>query len=77
MGEDEKFFDHSPKLCTHDAMVMIENFRSSGRTFIVYNESFPRCGKGVPFDFDGPRWNGCLVACSYEDDVDREWKGFR
>jgi hypothetical protein len=75
--EDQQFFDHSPRLCTYDAMVMIDGLRQAGRSYIVYNEGLPRCGEGVPFDRDSARWRGQVFACSYEDDWDIEWNGFR
>ena len=55
LWEDQAFFDHSPKLCTHDAMVWIETLKMAGQTFIVYNESLPRRGAGVPLDFNSAR----------------------
>ena len=49
----------------------------AGRDYIVYNETLLRCGEGLPFDHESEKWKGRLFACSYDDDLDREWNGFR
>ena len=75
--EDGAFFANAPRLCTHEAMVLIERLTERRQRYAVYNRRLPRGGPGVPFDFQSACWQGYECAQAYDDDPDPVWNGFK
>lgn len=75
--EGDDFFANAPRLCTHDAARLVDSLMEARQPHIIYNRRLPRVGPGVPFDPESPRWKGQEFVCSYDDDPDPVWNGFK
>ena len=75
--ENAEFFRTAPRLCTHDAMAMMDALWEARQPQIIYNQRLPRKDLALPFDWTSERWSTAKFACAYDDDADPVWNGFK
>ena len=75
--EDSEFFANAPKLSIAAYMTLVEELKLRGKPAFVYNSKRLREGHGLPLDMNHPRWKGCVLAPSLEDDSDPAYEGWK
>lgn len=74
-SEDEgnDFLTDKNKLCTYDAVMLVDALQKENCSFIIYNKKCPRKGNKTPFD----KSKDLDWAPDYYDDTDPEWHGHK
>ena len=71
--EGDAFLSSKNMMCTHNAMICVQQLKNEGCQFIVYNKKCPRWGDKTPFD----QSKDLDWAPDYDEDNDPEWNGHK
>jgi hypothetical protein len=78
--DGRQFLSTEYRLCTADAMQLLDRLKEQNEPCWLYNTRLPRMDKAhVPFPLnpDSERWRDAEWAPAYDGDPDPAWNGFK